>query len=184
MVRTLIVAAAVVATSCSGPNTFSGTVVGATFSPKEAVAALVQDTRGASDIVIVVSDAKNLCRTLQAGGTPANASLLTMTLLPYAPVDGSTEVAVGQYPVVNPRNEEGNLSVATFIQHDDTCRNALGDGTPTATAGAVHLVAFTENSPKLSAGGTFDIDFGPDHVTGDFAADDCLYTPTNTPTCQ
>lgn len=148
--RTLIVVLAAALAACSSTQ-FHGTVQGQTLAPKES---FFQTALGDRVVVVVIDDSGGLC---SAKGNCVDPSSSTLTLTFF----GLNPVVPGTYAV-------GSGVGASFERTDASCRNIVEGGF--ATSGSIVLSKLVDGS---DAEGTFDLTFGGDHVTGQFAASWC-----------
>jgi len=146
-----IIAVALACSSSSGSGSVDGTVGGTSLSVSDAVVYSVT-----SSTAIAVVSTSGMCDYFDKGEFPKNITALVMYVSPPVTTPGTFQVG-------SPGAVE-----ATWSVYDASC-----NATPTnATAGSVTLTAVT----PARITGTFDLNFGTDHVSGSFSAASCAAT--------
>lgn len=149
----------------AGSATFSGSIHGAPFVPRDAISANVSGLAGQSGAV-VLSSTPGLCSQLTGGKAPKDTQLLIVTALKQQP-DHTTAAPTspGTYTVF----ALDSAAFAVFVSLDTSCQ----DRGPSADAfGSSGSVTFTSVGDRYA--GSFDLTFdATDHGTGTFDAPGC-----------
>jgi hypothetical protein len=173
-----ILASAALVVSCGGGSsssgspgtaTFSGTVRGNSFTPRDATAAVVSFTVNGVPgkvAVIAITSATGLCSALSSGKEPKSTQYLVLTPFKVQPdFSPIPPPAPGAYQVGALTIENG---AAVFSATDAVCQASLAS-TVQASTGTITLTAVGNRYT-----GSYDLtfDFG-DRITGTFDAPVC-----------
>ncbi len=169
-------AMAVGTAACGGGSgsgaTFTGTIRGQGFSPKEAISAATTLSPGSTSTigVIVIANNTGLCHDVTANQAPKNLAglLLTVGDVNTSTGESTAPTAPGTYTIATASAQAKSAFVA-FEVTDASCKDI-----PSQDAlGASGTVTLTGASGGAYAG-RFDIvmDSG-DHITGSFNASSC-----------
>jgi hypothetical protein len=144
----------------------SGTLMGRSVSPAYATAAKgIYDQEYPNQVTVFIASSSNPCGMLQQLVT--NPNVERANLLAIALVLGATDASAVVTPGTYTANGNPDELSASYSSYDAQC-NMTGSE---ATAESVTLT-----SAGSSYEGTFDLTFGPDHVTGSFVAPLCDVT--------
>ena len=173
--------------ACGG-NSFTGSVGGVSFTPRDAVfdTIAIDDGNGRTGtaLYLVMADGTGLCDYLQAATAPQSVTLFETELVS---LDASSTLQTpqpGKYPVSQFLTAEpGNSAEALFAKYDSHCQDTLATGAGTAMSGT-----FSLDSVKAASGGTlsgsFDVTFsGTDAGKGDLHATFCKLPTTGGTVC-
>jgi hypothetical protein len=160
--------AVLLAAGC-GPvgNGFHGTIGGQSFAVAESFAYTEGSATDGHLEVLLVSQ-PGLCAELASGKYPKDAQVLRLWMGDTnADHDGvSQPTGSGTYTI------EGELpsgaykgAGVTYFETGSACQPTIATG----NSGSIHLIQVGSKR----AAGTFDLMFGPDHVTGSFDTTDC-----------
>ena len=185
-------AMAVGAAACGGGSsasaTFTGTIHGQNFAPKEAISATTAISSGSTSTigVIVVANNTGLCHDVAANQTPKNLAGLLLTVGDVNTSTGASTAptAPGVFTISSSSAQPKSAFVA-FEVTDASCKDISAQD----AVGASGTVTLTSVSGGAYAG-SFDVvmDSG-DHVTGSFSATNCASigalfgSSTSTATC-
>ena len=147
--------------------TVNGTPGGQPLSPAYAIAFKgVNDAAYPNQISVFISDIDNLCELARTGGQASFGAMifvLGQTDSAAPPVGPGTYTATGS-------PDEGNLGYYNGVTLLPPGNNGVCGGTFIAGADGSSVVV---SGAGASITGTFDVTFGPDHVTGSFDAPLC-----------
>lgn len=172
-VRQFVVPLACAAMACGGGGakaTFSGTVHGQTFSPKDAISSTATVQYLGSAAWIVLTDANGLCASLTANQDVGSTKKLILVLWSNVNQTPGPPAGIGTFSVYAGTGvRPDNMVLAEFVVYDATCSFPPSTEPADATSGSLTL---TRNSGG-SYEGTFDLIFNGDHVTGTFNTSNC-----------
>lgn len=151
----------------SGSSSVQGSVGGKSFSEAHAVANVGGQAQRQSGLVII-SSASDICERVTANSEPTNAQLLTLQLREAdAAGNSSAPGHSGTYAITsNGSPTSGQFAWAFFVavgaQTSDSSQMQ-------ASGGSVTLTDVADGR----YGGSFDLTFGSDHLTGSFDSSNC-----------
>ena len=147
-----------------GTASFSGTVHGQPFSPKDALSGSTSTGGGHSASVLVITDRAGLCSL--PGATPKNGRAMVVLLSD----NNATPTAAGTFQVTGilSSNPPPKVAYVLFFVYDNTCNDVSAQ----EASGASGTVTLTQPGNALAGSFDFTFDSG-DHVTGTFAAGAC-----------
>jgi hypothetical protein len=170
--------ASLLLTACGGqttsgglPPTVTGTVGGKPVTPALDGVGLVgaENTGGEtteSYASAVLTNLPNTCAILSAGGNPANATALTLTV-----VDANAPIAPGTYTIDGGFSHQGVQVEAQYVVQDATCTSTTTESAESGT------ITFSSVGGSILAG-SFDVAFpSGDHLQGTFASPLCDAAP-------
>ena len=149
----------------TGSATFSGSIHGAPFVPRDAVSANVSSPAGQAG-ALVLSSTPGLCSLLTGGKAPKDTQLLIVSALKQQP-DHTTAAppSPATYTVLGP----DSTAFPVFLSLDASCQDRGPDHDAFGTSGTV---TFTSVGDRYA--GSFDVTFDTtDHATGTFDAPGC-----------
>ncbi|MBK7860791.1 MAG: hypothetical protein IPJ65_19755 [Archangiaceae bacterium] len=178
--------AAVLGLAACGPaNAVHGTIDGHALAVEDAILFVQKDTSGKIlGTAVILSDQPALCSTFKANRFPRSSTFLSMGLARRNGTEVLLTPEAGEYTVSNTFATQGSVGTAFFGRLDANCVNAVPFQTALAKSGLVTLqqISFDSNG---GAGGTFDLSFGSDRVTGSFSVPYCEgLAPTTMPSCE
>jgi hypothetical protein len=158
---TLMVGAGCNAGPAGGEATMTGTLLGKSFTPVDAVSA-TNTTGGTTTTTIVFTDFAGACDMLQGDVIGGSSDILSFTFT------GSSPLGTGTFSVTAPtRGTTAEGHFAEFTVCGSTAAESTSAGTITVTG---------VDSSGIT--GTFDLTFESDHVTGTFTAPTCAARKT------
>jgi hypothetical protein len=204
LAEALLVCASANSIACGGGSSstasFSGTVRGQTFQPKDAIStnATIQTPTGPASVgAIVLTNQSGVCADAAANNEPKNSMYFLIFLGVLNPSAGtiSAPTAAGDFSVYARSGlPPANLAVIVSSTTDAACHD-IANYDATGISGTVHLTSLSNGNYT----GTFDVNVQqvdsngtpvgtPDRVTGSFNASNCaglsaLISTTRTTTC-
>jgi hypothetical protein len=151
----------------SGTATVTGTVAGHSLAAADAISTVASQS-GASAGVILIGTQANQCNEINAHHDLKSATALTIAL---ANRTGTSVLApaIGTYSIFSQQTvtqHTGNVGDALFSMISAAC---LATTSVDVTSGTLTLTRVE----ATGYGGTFDLLFGTDHVTGSFNTGTC-----------